>query len=75
MPFYDLYCATCDKEFNIMATMADKTDRRIPCPDCGSTNLETVFKSAPAYIKSGGDIGPSCPNIQACGAACAHNRR
>jgi len=69
MPFYDLYCADCDKEFNIMATMADKMERRIPCPECGSTALETVYSAAPAFIKSGGDAMPACPNSRACGAA------
>ena len=75
MPFYDLYCAKCEKEFNIMASMADKTERRIPCPDCGSTDMETVYRSAPAYIKSAGDNMPSCPNINACGATCPHSLR
>jgi len=74
MPFYDLYCSICDKEFNIMATMADKTERRIPCPECGSTQLETVYNGAPAYIKSGAGAAPACPNFSACGAGCPHNR-
>ena len=69
MPFYDLYCAACDKEFNIMASMADKTERRIPCPECGATELETVYNSAPAYIKGRGEQAPSCPNAAGCGAS------
>ena len=52
MPFYDLYCADCDKEFNIMASIADKTARTIPCPDCGSIELENVYLSGPAVIKN-----------------------
>jgi len=74
MPFYDLHCAICDKEFNIMAKMADKTERRIPCPECGSTQLESVFKAAPAFIKGGGDAAPVCMNNRACGAMCPHSR-
>ena len=74
MPFYDLYCAKCDKEFNIMATMADKTERRIQCPECGSTQLESVYNAAPAYIKGGGDAMPTCANSHACGAMCPHTR-
>ena len=74
MPFYDLHCGECNKEFNIMATIADKTERRIPCPECGSTQLETVYNAAPAYIKSGGNAMPACPNISACGAGCPHSR-
>jgi len=67
MPFYDLRCGSCKKEFNIRATIADKTEHRIPCPECGSTKMETVYKSAPAYIKNSGDNIPSCPNSTACG--------
>jgi putative FmdB family regulatory protein len=75
MPFYDLRCVKCDKEFNIMASMADKTARCIPCPQCGSTDMETVYNYAPAYVKSVGSSGPSCPNIHTCGAGCPHARR
>ena len=74
MPFYDLLCVRCDKEFNIMASMADKADRRIPCPECGSTDMETVYKSAPFYIKGGQAAAPACPNIHDCGASCPHSR-
>ena len=69
MPFYDLYCTDCDKEYNIMASVTDKTEKHIPCPDCGSIELETVYKSAPAYIKRTGDSPPACPNSRACGAS------
>ena len=71
MPFYDLYCSNCDKEHNIRATMADKTNRQIPCPDCGSTALETIYNAAPAYIKSA--TQPSCPSSSVCGnSGCRH---
>ena len=55
MPFYDLSCENCDTEFTARATMAEKTERRIECPECGSTDVATVYKAAPAYIKSAGD--------------------
>ena len=70
MPFYDLRCVNCDKEFNIMASMADKTARLIPCPECGATDMETVYNSAPAYIK--GRSSPKCANSHTCGASCPH---
>jgi len=70
MPFYDLYCKTCDKEYNIMATMANKVARLIPCPDCGSTELETVYARAPAFIKNTPE--PICANSRTCGAACKY---
>jgi len=70
MPFYDLKCTDCEKESNIMASMADKAERRIPCPECGSLNMVTSYKAAPAYIKGGGDSMPMCPNSSsACGAS------
>ncbi|MCL1834777.1 MAG: zinc ribbon domain-containing protein [Oscillospiraceae bacterium] len=75
MPFYDLRCNKCDKEYNIMASMADKAARKIPCPDCGSTSLETVYKSAPFFIKGGQSSAQAeCPNSHTCGASCPHLR-
>ena len=66
MPFYDLHCIDCDTESNIKATIEDKTKHKIPCPQCGSKNMETVYKSAPAYIKNSGSA-PACPSGSACG--------
>ena len=70
MPFYDLRCPVCDKEFNISASISDKTEKRIPCPECGSLELETVYKGSPAYIKS--KFGGECPNRHVCGSGCHH---
>ena len=73
MPFYDLHCNTCGTDSNIMALMADKEARNIPCPKCGSTDMDTDYKSAPAYIKSKGDSAPVCPHRSICGGAgCRH---
>ena len=52
MPFYDLRCKDCEKDSNVRATIADKEESRIICPECGSTNMETLYLSAPAYIKT-----------------------
>ena len=70
MPFYDLYCTACDKKYNIKASMSDKTERLIPCPDCGSFELETVYSSAPAYIKSRGT--PECSQRGSACGGCPH---
>ena len=70
MPFYDLRCGECGKEFNISASISDKVEKRIPCPGCGSFGLETVYKGAPAHIK--GRQGGECPNSHVCGAGCRH---
>jgi len=69
VPFYDLRCNSCNKESNIKATMAEKTENRIPCPECGSTDMVTVYKSAPAFIKSSGDNIQGCPSGASCGNA------
>ncbi|MCL2055606.1 MAG: zinc ribbon domain-containing protein [Oscillospiraceae bacterium] len=70
MPFYDLRCRDCGDNFNIFAGMTDKAEKRIPCPGCGSFNLETDYKSAPGYIKNTKE--PVCPNRHVCGGGCRH---
>jgi len=70
MPYYDLRCPTCAKAFNIAASIADKSEKRIPCPVCGSLDLVTEYRTAPAYLKSA--KVPECPNRHVCGAGCRH---
>ena len=79
MPYYDLRCKTCNKESNVKATIAQKTERSIKCPECGSTDMVTVFKRAPAVLKggmgSGSDTAAFCPSADECeNKACAHSR-
>jgi len=71
MPFYDLRCAECEHAFRTMSSMTERSQRQIPCPECGSHELEAVFHSAPAYIKS--LKAPACPNISTCGGGCRHS--
>jgi putative FmdB family regulatory protein len=68
MPSYDLRCPSCDKEYKISASMTEKSEKKIPCPDCGSLELETVFKTPPAYIKG----KTVCPQASVCGGGCRH---
>ena len=70
MPFYDLRCPVCDKNYNISASMSDKVDKCIPCPDCGSFDLETVYIGSPAFIKGVQDN--ACPNRHVCGTGCSY---
>ena len=72
MPFYDLQCTVCKGEYNISASMKEKSDKTIACPDCGSFELETVFKAPPAVVKGLGLSQNSCPNSQSCGHVCRH---
>ena len=71
MPFYDLRCGSCGKEFNIMASMADKAAKNIPCPECGTLDMQTVYNAAPAVVKSLGDRSAPCQPTRAC-AGCPH---
>jgi len=73
MPYYDFLCKGCKKEFNTFASMEDKTENRIPCPDCGSTDLIPIYKAAPAYIKSTGERVRDCPNRSSCGMTCPYS--
>ena len=74
MPFYDLKCKTCEQESNVRATIAEKTELRIACPKCGSTDMVTAFNTAPSYIKVTGDPVSLCANSKTCSAACVHAR-
>ena len=70
MPFYDLHCPKCDEEFNISASVADKKGKRVPCPVCGSLDLETVYRAGPAYIRTktaNMTSMPVCPHSEICG--------
>ncbi|MCX7921150.1 MAG: zinc ribbon domain-containing protein [Clostridia bacterium] len=70
MPFYDLKCK-CGNEFNIMAKMSEREQKLIKCPECGSIELETVFKSV-NIVQSKNSHGGECPNIHKCGGCCGH---
>jgi len=70
MPNYDLRCLECHTEHNVRASMKEKAEKQIVCPDCGSFELETIFKAAPAFVKS--TSASPCPQRKTCGAACPH---
>lgn len=70
MPFYDLKCG-CGEEFNIMASMSDRENKRISCPKCGSNELEAVFLNF-NIIQSRKSVSNECPNAHRCGSNCCH---
>ena len=70
MPFYDLKCG-CGEEFNIMASMSDRENKRISCPKCGSNELEAVFLNF-NIIQSRKSGSNECPNAHRCGSNCCH---
>jgi putative FmdB family regulatory protein len=69
MPFYDLHCADCGADANIRASVAEKTEKRIACPQCGSTHMETIYKPVHFHVKS---TEAACPNSHRCGGGCPH---
>lgn len=76
MPFYDLHCNECEKEFNIRATISEKSEKLIKCPECGSNDLKSVYKSANFYVNGlKNEKASECPNINVCGAGCPHSQR
>jgi len=69
MPYYDLYCQQCEKEYVVEATIKEKAAKKISCPECGSRDMQTLFKAPPAFIKKAAE----CPNRQSCGVTgCRH---
>lgn len=70
MPFYDLKCRKCGKEFNVMASISDRENMRIKCENCGSNQLDAVFSNI-SIIKDRGSHD-ECPNSHICGGCCHH---
>jgi len=68
MPNYNLRCEDCGEESIIRATMTEKAEGRLACPGCGSAQLATVFKVAPAVVKGMKEV--ACPNQSKCGSHC-----
>ncbi|NSW91657.1 MAG: zinc ribbon domain-containing protein [Firmicutes bacterium] len=69
MPFYDLKCNECGKEFNVMAKISEREKKLITCPNCGNNELEPIFTNL-NFITSRKPDNPVCPNIERCGGCC-----
>ena len=44
MPYYEVRCTQCQTEFNVKATIQERTDNNIRCPSCDSRELETIYR-------------------------------
>jgi len=75
MPFYELRCKACSREFNIRASINARSSREISCPDCGSRELEGIYKTVNVILNrnKGCDSceGPAMPSrTHQCGGGC-----
>lgn len=69
MPFYNLKCSGCGREFEAYATVTERSEGHIKCPDCGGTSHCGVMdRGASIIIKK--DAG-GCPHAGKCGCACS----
>ena len=69
MAYYDLHCADCGKDhFDVSATVAEKVEMLILCPECGSNRMEKIFSPVSVHVKSEAPSG--CPNGHICGSGC-----
>ena len=70
MAYYDLHCSACGGDFfDIQASVEDKANRRIFCPDCGSNQLEKIYNPVSIHVKSNSSEN-ACPRSSICGASC-----
>jgi putative FmdB family regulatory protein len=71
MPFYDLKCTKCGKEFNIMASMSQREKKLIKCPNCGNNELDPIFTNV-NIVQTRKSEPMACPNFERCGGSCPH---
>ena len=75
MPFYQLKCRQCGETFEVRASIAERTENRIPCPACGGFDHATVYGKGPAvHVRKDVSTG-ACPHAESCGCSCPHARR
>jgi len=77
MPYYDLRCEDCQNEFNIKASIRERSEGLLRCPECGSGNLAAIFRQVNVLRFRGKDCDV-CPGQTAgrqgcgCAGACGH---
>lgn len=75
MPYYDLRCKECGRMFSIKASISQRSEKEIPCPECGGTELDAVYSASPnVLIRKNAEPAPQCPNAARCGGCCPHSR-
>lgn len=72
MPYYDLKCKRCETVFQQKATIAERSEGKIYCPECGSNELDAVYKASPNVLLKKTPEPAGCPHAARCGSACPH---
>ncbi|HBP37531.1 MAG TPA: FmdB family transcriptional regulator [Clostridiales bacterium] len=77
MPYYDLRCEKCQSEFNVKASIQERSEGKISCPTCGSQELATVYRKVNVLRYKGKDcdVCPVSVNDQSHGGCCNGNCR
>ncbi len=45
MPIYEFKCSKCDKFFEVIVMNAERDEKEVKCPDCGSVDFERVVST------------------------------
>lgn len=70
MPYYDFLCHACRKESSVKASISQMSEGEVPCPHCGSKDMEVQIKGAPATHTRSEN---ACPHAHVCGDCCHHH--
>lgn len=83
MPYYELNCRDCSKPFTAKASVRERSEGLIACPDCGGKNLDMIYKPVAvlkyAQARCDSCTGSSCPAMPAsassgcAGGLCGHS--
>lgn len=69
MPIYKLLCKQCHKQFEAFASVSERTNGAIACPDCGGKDHEAVYEgTANIHVRQSAD--EPCPHAHCCSGAC-----
>ncbi len=64
MPVYEFRCDTCEKKFDVVATLKEKEAGLKPvCPNCGSSLVRQVFSRFTVIGGSKNDIDTDLENL------------
>ena len=68
MPLYSLTCRRCGYSFEKQASIRERGEKAIPCPECGGTDLDADYSSGKsAALKKETAKASACPHSAGCG--------